>query len=80
MRGVVRQIEEERPVAVTVDEPQRVLRDEVGGVSGLGAQLVVSPPVRAPHGVDVRVVVDVAADEAAELVEPVPHRVLNRAR
>ena len=69
MRRMVRQVNEERPVFVLVDEPYRVIGDEIRQVALFGRQRIVMPPVRSSHHVDVRVVIQVTADETAELVE-----------
>ena len=75
--GLVCEVEEERRLLVSGDELGGILCQQVCGIARLVFEHPVFPPIQLFLAVacDVRVVIHVAADIAAELIEAVVHRV-----
>ena len=65
-------VKEEVAVLIFDNEIDGVLSDEVSGVSLLGFKFLIVPPVLHSGLIDVRKIINVAADVPSELIEAMP--------
>ena len=72
VRCFVGNVKEEGAVLIFDNEIDGVLSDEVSGVSLLGFKFLIVPPVLHSGLIDVRKIINVAADVPSELIEAMP--------